>query len=361
MNLNNKIAFAVTLAVASLNAHAQEKGMDIGFRPTKAAPTTVTPANPAPVVVGAAAVARQVAAPATPAQQAAKQVAPSVETTQATPQAKPVAAATPKRVVAVASVAPAAEMPPSQAAPPSRPSQAQPATAEGDINPFTGRDLSAEQRQRQLESAKMDTDLIQEKLKQANLIAELTYLPLKKRAEVAALPGMATASNQANVPVAKAAFEDGAAAATRPVRKAVKKTATPKKVEPVAAPVAAVPAAPSISVSGISINGTKASAIVEADGGVMSVQHGESTPFGQLRVVDSRTITLGGRTYHVRDAMLSRMTVSDPVYVDPEKARINAPIPTQPAAVPLLNLPPLPPLPQPPKGMTASMAPTPTR
>jgi hypothetical protein len=238
---------------------------------------------------------------------------------------------------------------------------------ENETNPFTGKDLSAEQRQRQLENAKMDTDLIQEKLKQANLIADLTYLPLKKKSEVSTLPGvtkdLAAAANPA---ATKPAATD---TNTQPARKAVKKGKVVKKAEEKveAAPVAA-PAQPSITVSSISINGTKASAILEADGGnVMSAQHGDITPFGQLRVVNARTVTLGGRTLSVRDSMLSRMVVSDPVVVDPEKARsMPAAAAMSPVAQPssqstaTIPLPPLPPLPAPPKNMV-SIAPTPGR
>jgi hypothetical protein len=380
MNLNNKLAIAVTLALVGFAAHAQNKGMDIGFGPPAAPPGAVTapvaaPAKPATAVAAPVAMparvsaAAPVAAPARPAV-VAKVVEnkPVMENKPVVPRANPVAAPVAKRAAVQAPVAAKEVQPVAVAmAPAPRPAAAPiavaqaPAAIDSDVNPFTGRDLNAEQRQRQLENAKSDTDLIQEKLKQANLIAELTYLPLKKRAEVASLPGIVAASTATSTPAGKAGNVAGGVdsqGVVAPVRKAVKKAPAKKQAPVVVAP--AVPAAPTITVSGISINGKMASAIVEADGGVMSVQHGESTPFGELRVIDSRTITLGGRTLRVRDAMLSRMTVSDPDYVDPEKAKANAPAPVAaPAAI--LNLPPLPPLPQPPKGMNASMAPTPMR
>jgi DNA polymerase III gamma/tau subunit len=355
MKNTNKLALALTLAFASLAAHAQDKGMDIGIRSTTTSPApavafpaaTAQPATTPAAKQVVAPVAKQLAVPASVAAKApVSQPAPVPQSAPSLKSSK----ATPVTAVRADPVAP-------KTAPESVPVVAQSSSVGSDTNPFTGKDLSTEQRQRQLENAKMDTDLIQEKLKQANLIADLTYLPLKKRAEVALLPGAAK-----EVVEAKPRGEAPAPVARKAVKK-VKKT-TKAEEKPTPAPSAAVPSQPTIIVSGISINGTKASAILETANGVMSAQTGEITPFGQLRVIDNRTISLGGRVLKVQDAMLSRMTISDPVNVAPEKGRSGqAPTMVGAAAEAVRNspssipLPPLPPLPAPPKGMV-SLAPS---
>ena len=52
-------------------------------------------------------------------------------------------------------------------------------------NPFTGRQQSVEQLQRQLEDAKLNTQLIEEELKQTNLKGEMGNVPLRKEVEAA--------------------------------------------------------------------------------------------------------------------------------------------------------------------------------
>lgn len=388
MKIKKKVVLALTLALASLTAQAQNKGMDIGLGPTTQPAPQV---SQQPVPAASPAVSQQPNANrpaqnqpvARPTPAAVRQEAPAKELPVPTVTRRvertvvqPVRVAQPKFTRAISLPAPVVEAqvmaaPVAQriaapAAPIAAPRQA---NIEAETNPFTGKGLSAEYRQRQLEEAKMDTDLIQEKLKQANLIADLTYLPLKKKAEVSTLPGIAAAANSTAAAAApkpavsgmtSGAPEGVTDAPPKPaVRKQSKKVKAPKKVEPTPPLQLPVPMAPSITISGISINGSYASAIIETDGGVMSAQNGESTPFGQLRVIDQRTVTLGGKTHLVRDAMLSRMMVSDPVYVDPEKVR-NAPQAIVPVAPPAnIPLPPLPPLPAPPRNLAASKAPVP--
>lgn len=387
MKLKKKVVLALSLAFASLTVQAQNKGMDIGLGQAPQAasqsgpqapqqPATMPKPSPAPQAAANAQVSRP--APAAVRQEAPAKDVPAPTVTRRVERTPPMPAQ-PKFTRAVAQPQPqpqpVAEVQPLPApvaqriaapvAPISAPRQA---SLESDTNPFTGKGLSAEYRQRQLEEAKMDTDLIQEKLKQANLIADLTYLPLKKKAEVSTLPGIAAAANSTSAAAptkpagngqAQGANEGGSEAPAKPAVRKVKKAKAPKKVEPAMPTQPPAPVAPSITISGISINGTHASAIIETDAGVMSAQNGESTPFGQLRVIDQRTVTLGGRTFTVRDAMLSRMMVSDPAPVDPDKAR-NAPQAIVPVAPPVnIPLPPLPPLPAPPRNLAASKAPVP--
>jgi len=366
MKLKNKVAIALTLAFASVGAHAQEKGLDIGLGPARPAAPPAQVQQPAPAVnLQAIAAAPKAPAAVTPKAQPAP--APQAAPVRVPPVARPAVAA-PVAIPVAAPVAvpatPAMATPSTISAAPvaAAPQQVQQPAPAGNVNPFTGRDLTAEQRQRQLEDAKLDTDIIQERLRQANLMADLAYLPLKKKAEVSTLPGMAVAAVS---PTAKAGVvgESGGAVAEAPRKAPAKKKAPKKKVEPTAPVAPVAPPAPVITVSGISINGSQASAILEVDGGVMSVPNGGNTPYGQLRVIDSRTVSLAGKSYAVREAMLSRMAVSDPAESAADKSRAPVPVaaPAQAAAAAqqaLANipLPPLPPIPAP-KGP----APTPGR
>jgi hypothetical protein len=215
----------------------------------------------------------------------------------------------------------------------------------GDTNPFTGKQLDIEARQAQIESAKLDTDLMVERLKQANLLADLTYLPLKKKAEVTTMPGVLAAANTSSKP---AATEAAPAAAPRKAVKKSSKKAAPKPAA-VEAPVVKAPEPAKITLAGISINGDKASVLLDVEGGgVFSAAHGDLTPYGRVRVVDGRSVVLGERHMTMRDSTLARMYVSDPAPVD-EKIKnntvITAPPTTQPSGA-NIPLPPLPPLPK---------------
>lgn len=356
MKMKNKVAIALTLALGSMTAQAQDKGMDINISMTPRAPTApvAAPVTPQPAAskqdtqsgTQAGGMNLQALASGKPAAPpAAAMPAPVAKPTVASkppvrvePQ-KPVEPAQPAMATATPRQAPAATSTPAAVVAPSAPA-APTSQALGNTNPFTGKGLATEERQAQIESAKLDTELMIERLKQANLIADLTYLPLKKKAEVSSMPGLTAVASSTS----KQADEGTAAAPKKAVKKATKKTAAKPSVAE--APVVKAPEPPRVSVTGVSINGNKASAILEVEGGgVFSANDGDQTPYGKVRVADAQTIYLGERRMMVRDSMLSRMYVSDPVPVD-EKIRNNTVItaPPKPAApsIPLPQLPPLP-------------------
>lgn len=386
MKMKNKVALALTLALGSIAAQAQDKGMDIAISMTPRAPAApaAAPATSQPAAV------KPTATPTTAAAGAANQQAlspvkpaPAVAFPAVAPVSKPAVAnkvparaetqkpvepaqspvQAPRATQATAMIAPVAQPAP---AAPSAPVAQPPAVASasqvnGETNPFTGKDLQVEARQAQIESAKLDTELMIERLKQANLLADLTYLPLKKKAEVSTLPGITAAAATSAKPAATSDAEQPAAP-----RKAVKKKA--KKAEPkpqpvqTATPEAKAPEVPMASLTGISINGDKASVILEAEnGGILSANDGDMTPYGRLRVVNSKSVILGTRHLVIRDAMLSRLHVSDQAPVDDRiknNTVITAPQATKPASA-NIPLPPLPPLPK--AVVPRAPAPMPTR
>ena len=392
MKNNKQLLLALALAFSSFAAHAANLDIRLPDNLVSAPPNangsgntaalmTATPATAptapaAPVAQpvqtakpAAAPLATVVAPPAKPAaavapQAPAKPAAPAIATPA--PVVKPAAVQAPMAPVAK----PAAAAPQSQSvaepskivvgfgndkaapAPAPAPTAAPAATSAvaNVANPFTGKALSLESRQRSIEEAKLDTDLLNERLKQATMLADLTYMPIKKQAEVASLPNVQKVQTKdAAAPAAKEAAPAAAKKITKTKKKAASKDAAP------ATPVVAVPADPVLTVSSISINGRNASIVLEAQGNVMSARHGESTPFGTVQVIDSRTVMVGGRQLKVRDAVISRMVVSDPTPVDPKSVGATA-APRAPTATATstTNLPPLPQLPPPPRALSIS-------
>jgi hypothetical protein len=380
MKMKNKVALALTLALGSMAAHAQDKGMDISISATPrtpAAPVAAPTMNPAPAQKPAAPVAQSGGAGNLEAIAPAKPAANPAISLPAQAAKPKVAATAPARVEPQKRVEPAQPVQPAQPVRPADPvvtaapkapvsTPAVPAAPANDVggetNPFTGKNLAIEQRQGEIERAKLDTDLMIERLKQANLMADLTYLPLKKKAEVTAMPGVLAAANSS--PKQATAAEPSANPAPRKAVKKSGKKAAPK-APTVETPVAKPPEPPRVSVTGITINGKKASAILEVEGGgVFSAEDGDTTPYGKLRVADTHTVYVGERRIQVRDATLSRMYISDPAVVD-ERIKNNTVITAPPAAQSSANipLPPLPPLPRAvvPKGPAPMPATSPTK
>ena len=199
------------------------------------------------------------------------------------------------------------------------------------VNPFTGKSLSEEELQRELEASKAKTALLEEQLKQVTLTADIANVPLKKRAEVAKLE-LPAPPVAASAPVVQ-----------KPVkpRKVVKKSPS---VEIVA------PRMPNVKLAGVVVDNGVASAILDVDGNSSIVTNGGSTPFGPVKVLNATSAMVGGMALHVQDdATIARVHISDPKPVDP-KAQMAA-LPTLPMngiGGTAANGHPLPPVPLPP-------------
>lgn len=223
-----------------------------------------------------------------------------------------------------------------------------------EVNPFTGANLNVEATQRELERSKANTLLLEEQLKQATLMADIANLPAKKRAELAQVKGVD-------------AFPPGGTAQVVPAKPVVKVKAKAKaknshsskkeaSVELASSPAAVMqPVAPSIVLDGVVVNNGVSSAILSVNGNATIVANGTNTPFGQLQVVDSTSVRVGGASLKVHDSTIARVQLSDPKPVDPKAAvpfttgsRATLPA-TMPAPMPVQNGKPplLPPIPLP--------------
>lgn len=236
-----------------------------------------------------------------------------------------------------------------------------------DVNPFTGKPLSAEQIQRQLEEAKLRTQMLEEELKQVNIEQEKSNVPLRKAVEAAQAR---TAVRKEEVTVrdieeaqraataARAAEEQARAAKAR---EAAKEAARKPRSKPAAAakagdasteasaddeaavvkkqpaPVESAMARRPTLTSVIDVAGSR-SAILDFAGGTLVVKDGDMTPFGPLKVLDAQSVNLNGEVYRVHAATLSRFVVSDPKPVDPtglKSAVTAAPLTAQAPATPV--------------------------
>lgn len=232
------------------------------------------------------------------------------------------------------------------------------------VNPFTGKPLTVEQIQRELEESKLRTQMLEEDLKQTNLQQELTTVPLRKAVEAAQAKTAlkredmsqrdmeetqkaAAAARQAeererSARVAKAeqelknAREAAAAAKKTAAKKPPKKSPSAKKGDETDseddADVAekgtrdnkAEQSAPAmirpVLTSVIDLSGSR-SAVLDFAGNTLVVQDGGMTPMGPLKILDLHSVEVNGVVLKVHGATLSRFVVSDPKPVDPLAAR----------------------------------------
>lgn len=217
------------------------------------------------------------------------------------------------------------------------------------INPFTGGSTNAETLQRELEHSKNTTLLLEEQLKQANVMADLANVPLKKRAEIASLKGFDSASTSAAPPKAVVVVKSAVKPSVK--KEKVKAKSNSNAIEMVTTPQAAAPQ-PSVTLEGVIVNDGTASAVLNVGGNTSIVSNGGSTPYGKLQVTGESSVRIGSMNLAVHDSTIARVKISDPKPVDP-KAPVLASVPmASPVSATLPGqqgkMPSLPPIPLPP-------------
>lgn len=248
--------------------------------------------------------------------------------------------AQPKEAPAAPLASASASMPTPAASAPA-PTQAPTAATPQSVNPFLGKPISLETRQRSLEIAKMETSLLEEQLKQASLTEDMAVMPLKKKVETAQattarmkeellqkevamapkLKAQADADGRKGLNPMPLPVEAKAKVKTRSVQKAKPAENDAASAKPAVAPVQP----PRIEVTTIMNFGGTRTAVLDIDGNILTVKQGDNTPVGQIDIVDDQAVRVGGRAYKVHGATLARVVISDPKPVDP-KAPVLAPI-----------------------------------
>lgn len=340
-------------------------------------------ASPAPVPSDAAPAHVNTQTPG-PTEAATFAASPSKTTPQALPASRPPAALTPVRASdATAEPAPRRAATPPRAAPArtapvasARTAVAQPAMPERDtaaqsdaavapresnvaktvvspvtsgsssVNPFTGKALNFEQAQRQLELLRLQSQVLEEQLRQVGLTEDMKNVPLRKAVEAAtaatALRKEANVQQQLEQAAQAAARSEAEAranarAAKQQVSRAAK-PAQPARSEPV---VAAPP--PIRLVSVLNVAGQRAAVFTVGDAS-MIVRQGEQSPFGLVDIAGANAVRLGTQHYAVDAHTLARAVLPDrAVEKTPSVNQSGAPRPTNPAQPSNAGLPPAPP------------------
>lgn len=240
-------------------------------------------------------------------------------------------------------------------------SQAQQAPAaepSTEVNPFTGRSLSAEQTQRELELARLNSQILEERLKQLNLLQELGNVPLRKSVE-AAQARTAVKKEEINIAELTEAFRSASAARERQERlerqeeaertrqlqaqreverrqrAEAQAAANREKTQAREAVKENVQTPPPVSITLLSVMnlGASRTATFDVNGQTLVVRDGEMTPFGLMSFAGHDSVHLGDTTFKVHRSTIARFVVSDPKPVTPNQGGLPQGTPIAPVAV----------------------------
>lgn len=234
-----------------------------------------------------------------------------------------IAAATPMSATPSAAAAPAAAVP----------AAASTAAEDAAVNPFTGEAVSAERRKREAERIRAENLVLEERIKQVNLMNDLTNAPAKKRIEMdnyvdtqrknAPLPPVPVASLKPSMP----SFEESAAPAVD--KKLKKTTKTGKKVDTKSEPKTGIAVAPSVLVApapvpevlGVIQTGEGATAILNNGGRTILARPGESSSLGVINEVSANRVQVGAHNLDFRGgSAIARVQRTDKEATKPDQA-----------------------------------------
>lgn len=204
------------------------------------------------------------------------------------------------------------------------------------VNPFRGTPLSAEQLQKQLELSKLQTQLLEEQLRNAGLQEDLKNMPTRKRAEIsqaetqiareetqratltrdARVQALSEQSTREEEAARKRQEAESRKAATRQEAEAAKRrkqggssvqAGVPVEVAGDAAtPVRAAP--PRVEVLSVMQVDNKRTALLSMNGGVAAVQDGEQIGAGRVTITANGDVLINGaRQPALHGATLARV------------------------------------------------------
>jgi hypothetical protein len=194
------------------------------------------------------------------------------------------------------------------------------------VNPLTGTSLGFEQKQKHLEELKLDTLMLEEQAKQAELRGRLDLAPMKKRSEERRL--------QSDGP----AFPPYHATGTPPVRATAAggakggQTAAPPAVTAVAVPATS----PGPAVVAILKSGEKRLAVVSVEGQTYTVSEGHKIRGQEVSSITAEGVTLGGQILKIerRPAVIA-VVDRQPAPSPPGTSSVPPPGPVLPPLAPL--------------------------
>lgn len=183
-------------------------------------------------------------------------------------------------------------------------------------NPLTGRNLSVERLEKELEVQKKATALLEERLRQHGIRLDAQNLATKKDAEMSSFRTQiarergerGAAAEHVAAPVAPVAAE----APAKTKAKKAKPVAKPAP-QPVAEPVATEPALPRFEVVGVSGGASGASVVLSTSAGTAAYRDGETSPWGKVSIDTAKgTARIGGQIMSLTENAIARRQFSDP-------------------------------------------------
>lgn len=170
-------------------------------------------------------------------------------------------------------------------------------------NPFSGQPLSLEQQQLQVEKAKLYTQFLEELLRASSLSEDIRNVPVKKRAEIAThLGGDAGKFIVSTLP-------GYAGIVPQEKKEAPPPPAPRKKALPM---VRGIPATDIPRVTSVmDMGGDKTAVLTNTMGVAYVVKEGDSTVFGKIGEITSKSVTVNGRAVPLEHSSVQKFTVSD--------------------------------------------------
>ena len=222
-----------------------------------------------------------------------------------------------------------------------------PVLEEGAVNPFTGESLSAERRKREAERIRAENQVLEERIKQVNLLNDLNHAPVRRRVEMeqfleANKPKMVTVpvSKVGTAPVVETAAPVKAAPAPKKTKQPAKqvKVEAPKvdlqamKPQPRTEPVVVPP-----EVVGVIRTKDGSTAILNNNGKTILARPGEVSSAGVVSAVSEKQVQLGSQTLEFRPSAVARVQRTDKDAQKQEQVA-TVQVPSRPAVA----LPPIP-------------------
>lgn len=227
-----------------------------------------------------------------------------------------------------------------------------PQTATG-ANPFTGKSKAFEEKQKELELAKLETLLTEERLKQAAAGEELKYLSIKKRDEVVRTLNKSGSGKTVELPppipldgmddftsepsTSKSSKSSAKSSSSKKGSKSSKKGGKGSDLNtaqtdtlPAASSLPVAPPPPSVDVVGIVDLGGSKMALLKANNATQSAKIGDSTPIGKIEAISEKEVKIGGKSFALKKQ--GSVKISNPAYVPPPTLQNGQPVFQAPSA-----------------------------
>lgn len=178
-------------------------------------------------------------------------------------------------------------------------------------NPLTGRNLSVERLEKELEVQKKATALLEERLRQHGIRIDAQNLATKKDAEMSSFRTQLVRERAERATLGPA--QAPAEAATKPSTQKKPKPVAKPAPQPAAEVIITEPAAPRYEVVGVSGGAAGISVILSTASGTAAYGHGDMSPWGKVSIdPEQGRVRIGSQTQSLPENAIARRQFSDP-------------------------------------------------